>query len=239
MTMQPEMSVPLRAAGRRGSAKAERASGHRGGRLDVTEHGRTEDRCVIQKTPSGFLVTLDVEMTRARAALERRGETATGSAYAKVLTRAAAVALSRQDIAHRMQQRRSRGLGTLAKIRRWGWLLPFGWLRRLVLGVVLSPPPFRALFGALQVVVLPGADPPSCRTPGPSASLGLHALGERVVIRRGQPAVRWMATLSCWGNFGASDGPRIARVLSEVKGILESCDSLDGFAHGAANDVTP
>jgi hypothetical protein len=236
--MQPETSAPLRPAGHHGGAKADRA-GDRVGRLDVTDHGRTEDQCLVRKTSSGFFVTLDVEMTRARAALERRGETATGGSYTKLLTRAAAVALSRQDIAHRSQQARRRGLGSLAKIRRWGWLLPFGWMRRLMLRVVPSPPSFRALFGALQVVVLPGDDLALCRLQGSSARLALGALGERVVIRRGQPAVRWMATLSCSGHFGAWDGPRIARVLSEVKGVLESCNFFDGFAQGAANDVTP
>jgi 2-oxoacid dehydrogenase/acyltransferase catalytic subunit len=242
MTLRPETSASLRAAGHDGRAKEralDRRVERRVGRVDFTDRGVTENSCIVQRTSSGFFVSLDVEMTHARAALERLAANAAGGSYAGILTRAAALAISRQGQEGTQVTRQAwpGPRGAPARLRRWGWMLPFGWVRRLILRVVLSPPPFRALFGALQVNVLPGANVATCGR-GTTAKLGLGAVAERVVVRRGQPAVRWMATLTCSGDCREWDGARIARVLNDVKRILESGALLERLTQGPANDLS-
>ncbi len=130
-------------------------------------------------------------------------------------------------ICDRGEEARARGArredsATLAKLRRWGWLIPTGWLRRFILRRVLSSLRFRRLFGSLQVTVVPGVDIVAALAYGAPAVLGLGRIEERVVARDGKPVVRLMATMSYTGDHKLWNGERIVRILSEIRGILES-----------------
>jgi len=141
-----------------------------------------------------------------------------------------------QEIANRAPEARIEDSRTLATLRRWGWLVPFGWMRRLLLRIAFSSLRFRHLFGALQVTVLPGVDIASSLACGTTAVLGMGNVTERVVVRGGQSAVRLMATLTCSGDHKVWDGARIARVLGEVRGILESGELLNELSGGGTNE---
>jgi pyruvate dehydrogenase E2 component (dihydrolipoyllysine-residue acetyltransferase) len=134
-----------------------------------------------------------------------------------------------QEVALRAPQAREEDSRTLAKLRRWGWLLP-GWMRRLVLRRLFSSLRFRHLFGSLQVTVLSSVDFASSLVCGAPAVLAMGRVTERVVARGGQPVVRLMATLVCSGDHKVWDGERIGRVVGEVRRILECADLFEELA---------
>jgi hypothetical protein len=62
-----------------------------------------------------------------------------------------------QEIAQRAPEARGDSRRQ-AKLRRWGRMVPFGWMRRLLQRIAFSSSRFRHLSGALQVTVVPGAE---------------------------------------------------------------------------------
>jgi pyruvate dehydrogenase E2 component (dihydrolipoamide acetyltransferase) len=284
--MRARTQASIRPARHGGLDNAEPPVRERVERLDFADRWLTDGFRVVQENPPGFLVSIDVEMTHARAAIDRLRTAGVRGSYAGVLARAAGLALARnrdlhtvlagtrrmrpmkvriglsvaneavaapvlrldavedkplpllcQEIAFRAPQAREEDSLTLARLRRWGWLVPFGWMRRLILRVAFSSPRFRHVFGALQVTVLPGADVVTSFAVGTTALLGMGNVTDRVVVRAGEPAVRLMGTLTCSGDHKVWDGARLIRVLGEVKGILESGELLNELPAGAANDV--
>jgi pyruvate dehydrogenase E2 component (dihydrolipoamide acetyltransferase)/2-oxoglutarate dehydrogenase E2 component (dihydrolipoamide succinyltransferase) len=126
------------------------------------------------------------------------------------------------EIERRAPEVRAEDTRTLAKLRRWGFLIPTGWLRRLILRALFSSLRFRKLFGSLQITVLPSVDIVASGVCGTTAVLAMGRVAERVVAREGRPAVRLMATLCCTGDHKVWDGQRVGRLLGEIARILES-----------------
>jgi pyruvate/2-oxoglutarate dehydrogenase complex dihydrolipoamide acyltransferase (E2) component len=264
--MAPVCLPPERPSGVRSRVRLDRvdfADGWLGGGLRV-----------IQENTPGLFVWLDVDMTYARAAVERLRRSGIRGSYAAVIARAAAIALARNPDLHLLQvgalrprPRRVRiGLSAVsdeasstlrleavedkplavlseeiaqrgteartgescaqAKRRRWGWLAPFGWMRRVLMRLTLSLQLVRRRFGSLQVAVVPGLDGVASFASGTNAVLGMGQVAERVVARHGEPAVRLMATITCAGDRKVWDGAAIARLMGEIRGILESNDLL-------------
>jgi pyruvate dehydrogenase E2 component (dihydrolipoamide acetyltransferase) len=240
-------------------------------RLDYADRWLGDGFRVLQSNQPGFLVTLDVEMTRVRTLIDRLRAMGTKGSYAGVMVRASAMALSRHPDLHslvvgtrrlrprdvsiglsvdneaaaapvmRLERVNEKSLPavcaelverapavraedslTLAKLRRWGWLLPTGWLRRLALRLFFSSLRVRQLFGSLQVTVLPSVDLVTSLVCASTAVVGLGRVVERVVARDGEPVVRLMATLSCTGDHKVWNGERVGRLLAEIRSILES-----------------
>jgi pyruvate dehydrogenase E2 component (dihydrolipoamide acetyltransferase) len=135
------------------------------------------------------------------------------------------VAIS-EEVKKRAPEVRAEDSATLAKLRRWGWLIPTRWLRRFVLRRALSSLNFRRLFGSLQVTVVSGVDIVAALAYGAPAVLGVGRIEERVVARDGKPVVRLMATMSYTGDHKLFDGERVVRIMSEIRGILESEELL-------------
>jgi pyruvate dehydrogenase E2 component (dihydrolipoamide acetyltransferase) len=134
------------------------------------------------------------------------------------------------EIAARAPEARDEDTRTLRSLRRWGWLLPFGWMRRWALRLAFSSVRFRHLFGALQVTVLPGVDIATSHANGTTAVLGVANIADRVVVREGVPAVRLMAYISCSCDHKLWDGARAARFLAELRKILESGELMQEIA---------
>jgi pyruvate/2-oxoglutarate dehydrogenase complex dihydrolipoamide acyltransferase (E2) component len=248
---------------------------HRFDRLDYADRWLADGFRVLQENPPGFIGTLEVEMTRVRALVQRMKARGLPGSYAGVVVRAAGLAMSRhpdmhallvgsrrmrpdhvsiglsvsgeataapvmrieevetksvvavcEELKKRAPEVRAEDAATLAKLRRWGWLIPTGWLRRFVLRRVLSSLRFRRLFGSLQVTVVPGVDIVSALAYGAPAVVGLGRIQERVVARDGKPVVRLMATMSYTGDHKLFDGERVVRIMSEIRGILESDELL-------------
>jgi len=110
----------------------------------------------------------------------------------------------------------------LAALRRWGWLLPFGWQRRAVLRALFRSPGFRRRgAGTFQVSTVAG-DWALTSTFATAGVLTGGQVWSRVVAIDGQPAVRpvMILTLSC--DHGVWNGSDSARFLAAVKQALET-----------------
>jgi pyruvate dehydrogenase E2 component (dihydrolipoamide acetyltransferase) len=248
---------------------------HRFERLDYADRWLNDAFRVLQENPPGFIGTLEVEMTRAKAIVQQLKARGIPGSYAALVVRAAGLAMSRhpdmhailvgtqrmrpdnvsiglsvageataapvmrieqaetktivaicEEVKKRAPEVRAEDSATLVKLRRWGWMIPTRWLRRFVLRRVLSSLRFRQLFGSLQVTVVPGVDIVAAMAYGAPAVVGLGRIEERVVARDGKPAVRLMATMSYTGDHKLFDGERVVRIMSEIRGILESEELL-------------
>ncbi|HEY5146522.1 MAG TPA: 2-oxo acid dehydrogenase subunit E2 [Polyangiaceae bacterium] len=138
-----------------------------------------------------------------------------------------------------------RELVDLAAMRRWLWIVPFGFLRRFVLRRLSAFFGFRKrLVGTFQVSVLPV----DCFAPFlfySGSVLAAGALRDRVVAVDGHPVVRPTTWLSLCADHGSLDGSRAAELLEAIQAVLEG-DELVGEARDAlrragrpANDGDP
>jgi pyruvate dehydrogenase E2 component (dihydrolipoamide acetyltransferase) len=126
------------------------------------------------------------------------------------------------EFARRLPEVRAREAHELAVLRRWGWLVPFGWLRRGLLGLLRRHLSFRRRgAGTFQVSRLPDADMFVPMLFSTSAILGMGRVRDRVIAVNGQPAVRPVATLTLAADHKVFDGMRVMRLLSAVAQILE------------------
>jgi pyruvate/2-oxoglutarate dehydrogenase complex dihydrolipoamide acyltransferase (E2) component len=107
-------------------------------------------------------------------------------------------------------------------LRRWGWVLPFAFLRRGVLRLLFMSAAFRRKgAGTFQVSTVP-ADWALTSSFSTAGVLVGGQVWSRVVALEGQPVVRPTMTLTLSGDHGVWDGRGAARFLSAVKGHLES-----------------
>lgn len=111
----------------------------------------------------------------------------------------------------------------LKRLRRWGWLIPFSFARRLVLRLVASNFENRQkLSGTIQVTSLRRSDTAIPLTFGSTAVLAIGRISERVVAVNGQPAVRSMLNLTCTSDHRVWDGRAGEKFMTDIKNILES-----------------
>jgi pyruvate dehydrogenase E2 component (dihydrolipoamide acetyltransferase) len=141
------------------------------------------------------------------------------------------------EVAKRAPEVRADDSATLAKLRRWGWLIPTGWLRRFILRRVMSSLRFRRLFGSLQVTIVSGLDTVAALAYAAPAVLAVGKVEERVVARGGQPVVRLMATLTYTGDHKIWNGERVVRVMAEIRRILESDELAAELPAEGASDA--
>jgi pyruvate/2-oxoglutarate dehydrogenase complex dihydrolipoamide acyltransferase (E2) component len=109
----------------------------------------------------------------------------------------------------------------LQMLRRWGWLLPFGVLRRALLRVLFRSPSFRRKgVGTFQVSSVPveWAMTSSFSTAG---VLMAGQITSKVLAVKGQPDVRPTMSLTLTGDHSVWDGRAAVRFLSAVKTELE------------------
>jgi pyruvate/2-oxoglutarate dehydrogenase complex dihydrolipoamide acyltransferase (E2) component len=106
-------------------------------------------------------------------------------------------------------------------LRRWGWLVPLGFLRRTLLRLLFSSPRFRRKgAGTFQVSTVAG-DWGISSVFATSGVLVGGQISSRVVVVDGQPAVRPVMTLSLSADHGVWDGRSAALFLAGVKAQLE------------------
>ena len=113
----------------------------------------------------------------------------------------------------------------LETIRKWGWLVPFGWLRRWYLRVLTRQLWFRRQgVGTFQVSCLPDVDQFVPLLFSTSAILGAGRVCDRVVASDGQPRVTPTVILSCCADHKVWDGVKAATFLVELREVLVSQD---------------
>ena len=111
----------------------------------------------------------------------------------------------------------------LKRLRRWGWLIPFSFARRLVLRLMARNFENRQkLSGTIQVTSLRRSDTAIALTFGSTAVLGIGRVGERVVAVNGAPTVRPTMNLTCSNDHRVWNGMAAEKFITEIKSILES-----------------
>jgi hypothetical protein len=122
----------------------------------------------------------------------------------------------------------------LANLRRRGWWVPFGFLRRLLLRWFQGAFWFRRrLAGTFQVSCLGDVDVAAPFLFYTGSILSAGSVRDRVVALGGQPVVRPTVWLTVCVDHAAMDGRRAAKLLKAIKGVLES-DELVREAREAA-----
>jgi pyruvate dehydrogenase E2 component (dihydrolipoamide acetyltransferase) len=127
------------------------------------------------------------------------------------------------EVAQGSQRARASQLDEFARLRRWGWLVPFAFLRRALLRFLLP----RMLWTredapVFQVTGLADVDQV---TPMMLLTAGILAVGgvrEKPAVVDGRIAPRLQVTLTCCADHRVWDGRMASRFLNEVKAILES-----------------
>ena len=122
-----------------------------------------------------------------------------------------------QRVPEVQQQERDR----LAALRRWGWLVPFGFLRRAVMRHLFASASFRRqTAGTFQVSTVPVESAATSVFVAAGVLVG-GLVKSRVVAVDGHPIVRPTMVLTLSGDHSVWDGRAAARFLAAVKSDLE------------------
>jgi pyruvate dehydrogenase E2 component (dihydrolipoamide acetyltransferase) len=126
------------------------------------------------------------------------------------------------EIARRVPEVQQADQQMLRTLRRWGWLLPFGFMRRALLRLLFTSPKFRRKgAGTFQVSTVP-SDWALTSTFSSAGVLVGGQVRSRVVVIDGEPAVRPVMTLTLSGDHGIWHGQAAARFLAAVKAELDA-----------------
>ncbi len=119
-------------------------------------------------------------------------------------------------------------LRDLAGMKRTGWLVPIGWLRRMILRLLGNMFWFRRkLVGTFQMTCLRHVDSTNPLMFYSGAALGVGEVRDRVVAIAGRPEVRPTVILSMPFDHRTLDGKQIAELLATLCSILESDELLN------------
>ncbi len=126
------------------------------------------------------------------------------------------------ELAERADQVRAADAKLMTGLRRWGWLLPFAFLRKLILRRLHHSLDFqRKGAGTFQVSIVPGVDQFVTPVFGGSAVLTAGRVADRVVPVRGVPVVRPTVYLACSADHRVWNGSAAERFLRSVQEILQ------------------
>ena len=116
-------------------------------------------------------------------------------------------------------------------LRHWGWLLPFGFLRRALLRLLRQFPQFRHRgSGTFQVSIVPGVDTFATPVFNTAAILTAGSVRERIVAEHGVPVARWTVHLTCSADHRVWDGRAAQQFLHAVRDVLETGALESGLA---------
>lgn len=118
---------------------------------------------------------------------------------------------------------RNEHLKMLTTLKKWGWIVPFGFLRRWIFRTLMQKFSFRRdSVGTFQISCLSSVDllvPFMFYT---SAVLGVGRVKDRVVAKNGKPVVCTTMLLACCVDHKVWDGVSTGNFLRELVEILES-----------------
>jgi len=107
-------------------------------------------------------------------------------------------------------------------LRRWGWLIPFSFMRRGLIRHLLCLPGYRRkVSGTFQVSVVPGLDSFAPFLFNTAAVLGSGFVRDNPVAIEGRVEIRPMLMLACCIDHKTWHGLNLATFLQAVKQILE------------------
>jgi pyruvate dehydrogenase E2 component (dihydrolipoamide acetyltransferase) len=144
----------------------------------------------------------------------------------KAADRKSLVAIS-EEVERRAPEVRGEFAKTISQWKKWGWLVPFSFLRRPLLRMVAGGlNARRKAAGTFQITNLPNVDIFVPLLLGGVSALGMGRVSERVVPHQGKIVIRPMITLGYSVDHAVFDGRAAANFLSDLKAAFESCDSL-------------
>lgn len=115
----------------------------------------------------------------------------------------------------------------LAGMRRTGWIIPWGALRRWILRWLGRTFWFRRrLIGTFQVTCVPGCDILGPMVLYSGSILGVGRIGERVLAVGGRPEVRLSAWLCVAFDHRTMDGRIASTLLQTIRQVLEGPELL-------------
>jgi pyruvate/2-oxoglutarate dehydrogenase complex dihydrolipoamide acyltransferase (E2) component len=128
----------------------------------------------------------------------------------------------------------------LANMRRFMWLIPFGFLRRYLLRLMNGSMWFRRkLVGTFQVSCLASVDVITSFLFYTGSILGAGGVRDRVVAVDGQPVVRPTVWLTICVDHAVIDGRRAGDLVNAIQKVLESDElvreATDACAAGGAS----
>jgi pyruvate/2-oxoglutarate dehydrogenase complex dihydrolipoamide acyltransferase (E2) component len=127
-----------------------------------------------------------------------------------------------EEVARKVPEAQQADQRLRQSLRRWGWVLPFGFMRRAALRLLNRSGTFRRkAAGTFQVSTVAG-DWGLTSTFSTAGVLTGGQTWSRVVAVDGQPVVRPMMTLTLSSDHGVFDGRAAARLMSGVKANLEA-----------------
>lgn len=142
-----------------------------------------------------------------------------------VLERAEAKSLPEiaEEIKRRTPEIQANDREMLQMLRRWGWLVPTGILRRGLVRLLFRFIKFRHRgSGTFQLSILPAVDQAIAPVFMTSAMLVAGRVRDRVVAVDGAPAVRPVVSLTCCADHRVWDGRAGERFLLAVRQVLET-----------------
>jgi pyruvate dehydrogenase E2 component (dihydrolipoamide acetyltransferase) len=111
------------------------------------------------------------------------------------------------------------------KLRRWGWLAPFGLLRRAAVRLLMADFKRRsAMTGTFHVSMVPTVNVAGTFVFATTGMLSLGRIRDLPVVVDGQIQVRPMITAVCSADHRVWDGMAASRFLWSVKDFIESGD---------------
>lgn len=127
------------------------------------------------------------------------------------------------ELSERLEHVRASDAALMRALRRWGWLLPFAFLRKAALSAAQRSLEFRRRgAGTFQVSIVPDVDQFMTPVFGGTAVLTAGRVAERVVAMQGVPVVRPTAYLACSADHRIWNGAAAARFLKAVQQIVEA-----------------
>ena len=125
------------------------------------------------------------------------------------------------EVARRAPEVRQADQRTMRALRRWGRLIPFGFLRRALLRALFTSSTFRRKgVGTFQVSTVPADWALSSAFSTVGVLIGGQTR-ERVMAVNGHPEVRRTMNLTLCADHGVWDGRAAVRILATVKSELE------------------
>jgi pyruvate/2-oxoglutarate dehydrogenase complex dihydrolipoamide acyltransferase (E2) component len=132
-----------------------------------------------------------------------------------------------EELSRRGAQVRRDEEKALRDLGRFGWLIPFKWLRKLVLRLLALSTNFRRKLGGTFQVTNLGIDVTMALQFVSAAALGCGRVAERALVVDGAVVARPSMYLSLMFDHRALDGSRAAQLLLAIKEILESGSELE------------
>lgn len=128
-----------------------------------------------------------------------------------------------REVVNRTPEIRSEDTKMLRYMRRWGRVVPFGFLRRWILRIVLNQLGFvRKRVGTFQITTLRQVDVFAPLFVPAGAILGVGRVRDRVLVINGKQEIRPTAIISCSADHKLWDGARAAKFMTALNDLLQS-----------------